>query len=75
MQNTGHKRAAQLVQAALRTTHFLNKYRFLETKLRLELLCTFESIAANMNGLGKTYETKKKLRDILNIKCTFTVQP
>lgn len=63
---------------------FLNKYRFLDTKLRLELLCTFESTAANANGLGKTYETQAKkcqradpkqkkkktttLRDILNIE-------
>ncbi len=39
---------------------FLNKYRFLDTKLRLELLCTFESTAANANGLGKTYETQAK---------------
>lgn len=39
---------------------FLNKYRFLDTKLRLELLCTFESTAANAYGLGKTYETQAK---------------
>ncbi len=40
---------------------FLNKYRYLDTKLRLELLCTFESTAANANGLGKTYETQAKI--------------
>lgn len=55
MWNTGRKKAAQLAKRHYKQcSPSINTGSW--TKLRLELLCTFENIAVSVNKLGKTCE-------------------